>query len=145
KIHAKVADTRKDYLHKFTTKTIRENQAIFVEGLLVVNLLKNHSLAKAIQSAAWGEMFRQLEYKAGWNGRTYLELDSFFPSSKLCSACGHLLVKVSLQVRQWDCPNCSTHHDRDANAAMNIRIAGECLLSTESGARKVTPARYEKH
>lgn len=145
KIHAKVADARKDYLHKFTTKVIRENQAIFVEGLSVVNMLKNHCLAKAIANAAWGEMFRQLEYKAGWYGRSYVELDRFFPSSKLCSACGHLLVKLTLSVREWDCPNCSTHHDRDGNAAINIKIAGEYLLYTESDARKSTPLRYEKH
>ncbi|HXG66094.1 MAG TPA: RNA-guided endonuclease TnpB family protein [Blastocatellia bacterium] len=143
KIHAKVADTRKDYLHKFTTKTIRENQAVFVEGLAVVNLLKNHCLAKAIANAAWGEMFRQLEYKAGWYGRTYLELDRFFPSSKLCSACGHLLIKLPLSVREWDCPNCATHHDRDSNAAKNIEIAGCYLLCTESDARKLTPTRHE--
>ena len=145
KIHAKVADTRKDYLHQFTTKTIRENQAIYVEGLSVVNMLKNHCLAKAIANAGWGEMFRQLEYKASWYGRRYVELDRFFPSSKLCSACGHLVVKLPLSVREWDCPNCSTHHDRDGNAAINIKIAGEYLLYTESDARKSTPLRYEKH
>jgi putative transposase len=144
RIHAKVADTRRDYLHKFTTKTIRENQAVFVEGLCVANMLKNHRLAKAISNAAWGEMFRQLEYKAKWYGRTYVALDRFFPSSKLCSSCGHLLVKLPMSVREWDCPACSTHHDRDINAAMNIKIAGQYLLYTESEARKSTPLRYEK-
>ena len=144
RIHAKVADTRRDYLHKFTTKTIRENQAVFVEGLCVANMLKNHCLAKAISNAAWGEMFRQLEYKAQWNGRSYLALDRFFPSSKLCSTCGHLLIKLPLSVREWDCPACSTHHDRDSNAAINIKIAGQYLLYTESDARKSTPLRYEK-
>jgi putative transposase len=144
KMHAKVADTRRDYLHKFTTKTIRENQAIFVEGLCVANLLKNHGLAKAISNAAWGEMFRQLEYKAEWYGRTYLALDRFFPSSKLCSVCGHLLIKLPLSMREWDCSSCSTHHDRDFNAAINIRLAGSYLLATQSDAGKVTPLRYEK-
>ena len=144
RIHAKVGDTRRDYLHKFTTKTIRENQAVFVEGLCVANLLKNHCLAKAISNAAWGEMFRQLEYKAQWYGRSYLALDRFFPSSKLCSSCGHLLVKLPLSVREWDCPACSSHHDRDTNAAINIKIAGQYLLYTESDARKSTPLRYEK-
>jgi putative transposase len=144
KIHAKVADTRRDYLHKFTTKTIRENQAVFVEGLCVANMLRNHCLAKAISNAAWGEMFRQLEYKAQWNGRSYLALDRYFPSSKLCSRCGYLLVKLPLSVREWDCPACSSHHDRDVNAAMNIKIAGQYLLYTESDARKSTPLRYEK-
>jgi putative transposase len=145
RIHAKIADTRRDYLHKFTTKTIRENQAVFVEGLCVANMLKNHCLTKAISNAAWGEMFRQLEYKALWYGRSYLALDRFFPSSKLCSTCGHLLIKLPLSVREWDCPACSTHHDRDTNAAINIKIAGEYLLYTESDARKSTPLRYEKH
>jgi len=145
KIHAKVADTRKDYIHKFTTKTIRENQAIFVEGLSVSNMLKNHCLAQAISNAAWGEMFRQLEYKAKWYGRAYVELERFFPSSKLCSMCGHLLVKLPLSVREWDCPNCNTHHDRDFNAAKNILCRGQYLQTTESDARKVTPTRYETH
>jgi putative transposase len=145
RIHAKVADTRRDYLHKFTTKTIRENQAVFVEGLCVANMLRNQRLAKAISNASWGEMFRQLEYKAQWYGRSYLALDRYFPSSKLCSSCGHLLVKLPLSVREWDCPACSSHHDRDVNAAINIKIAGQYLLYTESDARKSTPLRYEKH
>ncbi len=145
KAHALVTDKRQDYIHKFTTKVIRENQAIFVEGLSVVNMLKNHCLAKSIANASWGEMFRQLEYKAEWNGRKYLELDRFFPSSKLCSNCGHLLVKLPLSEREWDCPNCSIHHDRDFNASVNIRLAGQFLLATESDARKVTPKRYDTH
>ncbi|MBA3600246.1 MAG: IS200/IS605 family element transposase accessory protein TnpB [Acidobacteria bacterium] len=140
---ASVADKRQDYIHQFTTKTIRENQTIIVEGFSVANLLKNHCLAKSIANASWGEMFRQLEYKAEWNGRKYLELDRFFPSSKICSSCSHLLVKLPLSVRVWDCPNCSTHHDRDLNAAKNIEIAGQYLLCSESDARKLTPKRYD--
>ncbi len=140
---ASVADKRQDYIHQFTTKTIRENQTIIVEGFSVANLLKNHCLAKSIANANWGEMFCQLEYKAEWNGRKYLELDRFFPSSKICSSCSHLLVKLPLSVRVWDCPNCSTHHDRDLNAAKNIEIAGQYLLCSESDARKLTPKRYD--
>jgi len=144
-IYAQVADARHDYWHQFTTKIIRENQAIFVEGLNVAGMLKNHCLARDISNAAWGEMFRQLEYKAAWYGREYLELDRFFPSSKLCSACGHLLVKLPLSVREWDCPNCAAHHDRDINGAVNLKLAGQHLLqTTESGARKVTPSRHQK-
>jgi putative transposase len=143
KAHAKVADKRNNYIHQFTTKTIRENQTIIVEGLSVANMLKNHCLAKSIANASWGEMFRQLEYKAEWNGRKYLELDRFFPSSKLCSSCGHLLVKLPLSVREWSCPNCETLHDRDKNAAKNIELAGLFLLDTESDARKSTPKRYD--
>lgn len=145
KAHAKVSDKRADYIHKFTTKTIRENQIIVVEGLSVANMLKNHCLAKSMANASWGEMFRQLEYKATWNGRKYLELDRFFPSSKICSSCSHLLVKLPLSVREWDCPNCSTHHDRDFNAAKNIEIAGQFLLCMESDAPKLTPKRYDSH
>lgn len=143
KAHVKVADQRNDYIHNFTTKVIRENQAIFVEGLSVANMLKNHCLAKSIANASWGEIFRQLKYKADWNGRKYLELDRFFPSSKICSSCSHLPVKLPLSVREWDCPNCSVHHNRDLNAAKNIEIAGQFLLCTESDARKLKPQRYD--
>jgi len=145
RLHAKISDTRKDALQKFTTKIIRENQAIFVEGLNVVGMAKNHNLAKHIADAAFGEIFRELEYKAEWYGRTYLPLDRFFPSSKLCSSCGHLLDELPLSVREWDCPACGVRHDRDKNAAMNIKRAGQSQLKTTgSGARKVTPTRYER-
>ena len=143
KAHSKVADKRNNYIHQFTTKTIRENQTIIVEGLSVANMLKNHCLAKSIANASWGEMFRQLEYKAEWNGRKYLELDRFFPSSKLCSNCGHLLVKLPLSVREWSCPQCETLHNRDENAAKNIELAGLFLLGMESDAPKLTPKRYD--
>ena len=127
-LHARISDTRRDTLQKFTTKIIRENQAIFVEGLNVVGMVKNHNLAKHIADAAFGEIFRELEYKAAWYGRTYLPLKRFFPSSKLCSSCGHLLEELPLSVREWDCPSCGVHHDRDINAAINIKKAGQYLL-----------------
>src|SRR5262249_40489184 len=124
------------------------NLAIFVEGLNVAGMTKNHSLARHIVDAAFGEIFREIEYKAGWYGRTYLELDRFFPSSKLCSSCGHLLEELPLSVREWDCPACGVHHDRDINAAINIRKAGRYLLkwikTTGWGARKVTPTRNQR-
>lgn len=143
KAHTKVADKRQDYIHKFTTKTIRENQTIIVEGLSVVNMLKNHCLAKSIANASWGEMFRQFDYKAEWNGRKFLQLDRFFPSSKLCSNCSHQLLSLPLSVRKWECPNCATIHDRDENASKNIELAGLFLLNTESDARKSTPQSYD--
>jgi len=124
KLHAKISDTRRDTLQKFTTKIIRENQAIFVEGLNVAGMVKNHNLAKHIADAAFGEIFRELEYKANWYGRIYLPLDRFFPSSKLCSSCGHLLEELPLSVREWDCPACGGRHDRDINAAINIKLVG---------------------
>jgi putative transposase len=128
RLHAKISDARRDTLQKFTTKIIRENQAIFVEGLNVAGMVKNHNLAKHIADAAFGEIFRELEYKAGWCGRTYFELDRFFPSSKLCSSCGHLLEELPLSVREWECQRCGAHHDRDKNAAINILRAGRYLL-----------------
>src|SRR5262249_50326148 len=148
KLHAKISDARRDTLQKFTTKIIRENQAIFVEGLNVAGMVKNHNLAKHIADAAFAEIFRELEYKAGWYGRTYFPLDKFFPSSKLCSSCGHLLDELPLCVREWGCPACGAYHDRDVNAAINIKRAGQYLLklrkTTGSGARKVTPTRDQR-
>ncbi|MGH9755731.1 MAG: RNA-guided endonuclease TnpB family protein [Blastocatellia bacterium] len=144
-LHAKIGDARRDALQKFTTKIISENQAIFVEGLNVAGMVQNHNLAKHIADAAFGEIFRELEYKAKWYGRTYLPLDRFFPSSKLCSSCGHLLDELPLSVREWDCPACGVHHDRDINAAINIKRAGQYLLKTTgSDARKVTPTRHQR-
>jgi putative transposase len=148
RLHARISDNRRDTLQKFTTKIIRENQAIFVEGLNVAGMVKNHNLAKHIADAAFGEIFRELEYKATWYGRTYLPLDRYFPSSKLCSSCGNLLEELPLSIREWDCPACGVHHDRDINAAKNIKKAGQYLLkwlkATGSDARKVTPTRNER-
>jgi putative transposase len=148
RLHAKISDTRRDTLQKFTTKIIRENRAIFVEGLNVVGMVKNHNLARHIADAAFGEIYRELEYKAKWRGRTYLPLERFFPSSKLCSSCGHLLDELPLSVREWGCPGCGVRHDRDVNAAINIKKAGQYLLkwikTTGWGARKVTPTRNER-
>ncbi len=101
KEHAKIRDIRTDTIHKFTTATIRENQAVYVEGLNVAGMLQNHKLAKHLADASFAEIFRQLEYKAEWYGRDFIQLDQFFPSSKLCSACGHLLLKLPLSVREW--------------------------------------------
>src|SRR5215475_3637345 len=148
RLHARISDTRRDTLQKFTTKIIRENQAIFVEGLNVAGMVQNHNLAKHIADAAFGEIFRELEYKAKWYGRTYLPLDRYFASSKLCSECGHLLEELPLSVRKWDCPACGAHHDRDINAAINIKREGQRLRkrlkATGSDARKVTSTRDER-
>jgi putative transposase len=134
KLHARISDSRRDTIQKFTTKIISENQAIYVEGLNVAGMLKNEKLAKHIADAAFGEIFWELEYKAHWYGRDYLELDQFFLSSKLCSDCGHLLKELLLSVREWDCPQCGVHHDRDENAAMNILRAGQYLRKLPGGA-----------
>jgi len=124
KVHAEISDARNDFLHKLTTRLVRENQVIAVEDLSVKNMVKNHKLALAISDASWSELVRQLEYKCDWYGRTCIKIDRWFPSSKRCSSCGHVVDKLPLNVREWDCPKCNTHHDRDLNAAKNILAAG---------------------
>jgi len=124
KLHARIADTRKDFLHKLSTKLINENQVIAVESLAVSNMLKNRKLAKSISDAGWSEFVRQLEYKAKWYGRTLIGIDKWYPSSKRCNTCGHTIATLSLNTRTWECPSCKTSHDRDVNAAKNILTAG---------------------
>jgi putative transposase len=124
KVHAEISDARKDFLHKLTTRLVRENQVIAVEDLSVKNMVKNKKLALSISDASWGEIVRQLEYKCNWYGRTFIKIDRWFPSSKRCGHCGYVVDKLSLNIREWDCPKCSTHHDRDVNAAKNILTAG---------------------
>ena len=124
RIHAKIKDSRLDYTHKLTTQLIRENQTVVVEDLAVKNMVKNHKLARAISDANWGELVRQLDYKADWYGRELIKIDRYFPSSKRCSNCGHVVEKLPLNIREWDCPECAAHHDRDINASINILAAG---------------------
>jgi putative transposase len=124
KVHAQISDARNDFLHKLTTRLVRENQTIAVEDLAVKNMVKNKKLALSISDASWGELVRQLEYKCNWYGRTLIKIDRWFPSSKRCGHCGHIIDKLPLNIREWDCPKCSTHHDRDVNAAKNILAAG---------------------
>ena len=124
RIHARITDRRRDFLHKVTTRLVRENQVIAVEDLTVRTMVGNHSLARAISDAAWRELRSMLEYKAAWYGRTLVAVDRWFPSSKLCSACGTLQETMPLNVRSWMCPACGTVHDRDVNAAKNILAAG---------------------
>ncbi len=123
KVHAEISNARNDFIHKLTTRLVRESQMIAVEDLSVKNMVKNHKLALAISDASWGELVRQLEYKCDWYGRTFVKIDRWFPSSKRCGHCGHVVDKLPLNIREWDCPNCSTHHDRDINAAKNILAA----------------------
>lgn len=130
KVHAKIADSRRDFTHKLTTKLIRENQTISIESLRVKNMLKNRKLSKSIADSGWGELTRQLQYKARWYGRTIVEIDQWFPSSKLCSCCGHKLDELDLSVREWTCPKCNTQHDRDVNAALNIKAEGLSVLAS---------------
>ena len=124
KVHAQITDARKDFLHKLTTQLVRENQTIVVEDLAIKNMVKNHKLALAISDASWGELIRQLAYKCEWYGRELIKIDRWFPSSKRCGNCGHIVDKLPLNIREWKCPKCKTTHDRDLNAACNILAAG---------------------
>ncbi len=135
RIQAAIADSRKDFLHKLTTRLVRENQRIALEDLSVKNMLKNHKLAQAIADASWSELVRQLEYKCQWYGRTLVKIDRWFPSSKRCGHCGHVIEKLPLNIREWDCPECGTHHDRDINAAHNILAAGLAVIVCGSSVR----------
>ena len=124
KVHAEISDSRHDFLHKLTSRLVRENQTIAVEDLSVKNMVKNRKLSRAISDAAWSELVRQLEYKCDWYGRSFVKIDRWFPSSKRCGHCGHIVDKLPLEIRTWDCPKCGTHHDRDINTAKNVLAAG---------------------
>ncbi|MBO2552590.1 transposase [Shewanella algae] len=129
KLHAKISDCRQDNLHKLSRRLINENQVICVESLKVKNMIRNPAISKAIADASWGEFVRQLAYKAEWSGRSLVAIDQWFPSSKRCSDCGHTLSSLPLSIRKWDCPECGAHHDRDQNAATNIKAAGLAVLA----------------
>ncbi|MHB1300987.1 MAG: IS200/IS605 family element RNA-guided endonuclease TnpB [Burkholderiales bacterium] len=124
KLHARIADSRRDFLHKLSTRLINENQVIAIETLAVNNMQKNHKLAKSISDASWSEFVRQLEYKSQWYGRELIGIDRWYPSSKRCSDCGHTVSTMPLNVRKWTCPECGVNHDRDINAARNVLAVG---------------------
>ncbi|VEP16175.1 transposase (fragment) [Hyella patelloides LEGE 07179] len=141
KLHAKIADCRLDFLHKLSSKLVSESQAIYTETLAVKNMMANHSLAKAIADCGWGEFLRQLEYKCFWHGRELVAIDRWFPSSKRCNPCGHILDKLPLEIREWTCPSCNSQNLRDKNAAMNIKAVGQTVFacgSSSSGGQSLT-------
>lgn len=136
KLHAKITDSRKDFLHKLSTRLVNENQVIAIETLAVSNMQKNPRLAKPIADASWAEFVRQLEYKSLWYGRELIGIDRWYPSSKRCSDCGHTVRSMPLNVREWTCPECGTVHDRDINAARNVLAAG---LAVSASGENVSP------
>ncbi|SCG76937.1 RNA-guided endonuclease InsQ/TnpB family protein [Micromonospora inositola] len=138
KAHARVADTRRDWQHKLSTRIIRDNQAVYVEDLGVVGLGRTR-LAKSVHDAGWDSFTAMLEYKAARLGRTFGRIDRFFPSTRMCSQCGRINDKLPLNTRAWNCP-CGAAHDRDINAAMNVLAAGRADNSNDRGAQVRPPA-----
>lgn len=131
-LHEKVVNKRKDFLHKTSTKLIRENQTIALETLAVKNMIKNHNLAQAINDASWSTFVSMLEYKADWYGKNILRIGRFAPSSKTCNVCGSINKELTLKDREWTCSSCSTVLDRDVNAAVNIKsFALKKILTVE--------------
>jgi putative transposase len=120
-LHEKVVNKRKDFLHKVSTKLIRENQTICLEDLAVSNMVKNHNLAQAISDVSWSTFVTMLEYKADWYGKNILRIGRFAPSSKTCSCCGNINKELTLKDREWTCPKCNSVLDRDVNASINIK------------------------
>lgn len=139
--HAKVRDARADFLHKTTTRLVRDHDVIVIEDLNVRGMVRNRHLARAISDSSWGEFRRQLEYKAAKYGRRLVVIDRWHPTSKTCSACGHLLAELSLSTRHWTCPSCGTRHDRDINAAKNILAAGRAVSACGADVRHSGPSR----
>ena len=129
RIHAHVRRSRIDFLHRLSSKLIAENQVICVETLRASGMVRNRRMALSISDAAWGEFVRQLEYKAAWYGREVVKVSQWEPSSKRCSGCGYRMAEMPMDVRAWTCPSCGVSHDRDVNAAINIRVAGLAILA----------------
>jgi putative transposase len=139
--HRKVAASRADFLHRTSTRVVRDHDVVVIEDLNVKGMVRNPRLAKAISDCGWGEFRRQLEYKATRYGRRLVVIDRWYPSSKTCSACGHLLAELSLSIRLWCCPSCRTLHDRDVNAAKNILAAGLAVSACGGDVRHLGSSR----
>ena len=122
--HEKVSNQRQDFLHKTSIQLVRENQAIYIESLAIRNMIKNHCLAKSISDSGWNTFVNMLKYKGSWYGCHIVKIDRWFPSSKRCHVCGYINDNLTLSIREWQCPECKTNHDRDLNAAINILTFG---------------------
>lgn len=134
KLHEKISNQRLNFLHQLSHKLISENQAFCLEDLAVANMIKNHRLAQGIADVSWSKFVELLTYKAEWYGKHIIQIDRFAPTSKTCSCCGHVNNDLALKDREWTCPSCHSHHDRDINAAINIKNLGhkQLMLSQES-------------
>jgi putative transposase len=141
--HRKVRHARQDFLHRASTRLVRQNDMIVIEDLAVANMVKNRRLARAISGCGWREFRRQLQYKCQWHGRRLIVIDRWHPSSKTCSACGHLLEQLSLSTRHWRCPSCGARHDRDINAAKNILAAGLAVAACGGDVRHPGSSRMQ--
>ncbi|BDI14575.1 transposase [Nostoc cf. commune SO-36] len=149
KVYEQVSNSRQDFLHKLSYKLVSDSQAVIVENFHVLGMVRNHKLAKSISDVGWGTFTNFLAYKLERRGGKLVEIDRWFPSSKLCSSCFYQIGEMPLDVREWTCPHCNTHHDRDANAAQNIRAEGIRMIKAEGSAvsavgGKVSPALGRK-
>ena len=139
RVHRKITNCREDFLHKLSRRIVNENQVIVVENLNVKGMMQNHCLAKSIQQVGWGMFCTMLKYKAENEGKIYQEVDRFFPSSKTCHVCLNQVGSLPLDIRFWTCEKCQTKHDRDINAAINLRDEGLRILTSGTGGKACRP------
>jgi putative transposase len=139
KVHNRISRCREDFHHKLSRKIVNENQVICVENLNIKGMVKNHCLAKSISQVGWGSFMTMLKYKAEQEGKVYLEIERFFPSSKTCSNCLNIVDSLPLDIRVWTCDSCGTKHERDLNAAINIRDEGMRIISSGTGDKAYCP------
>ena len=135
RIHARITDKRRDFLHKLSTRLIQENGIVCLETLNVKGMMRNGRLARHIGQSGWSEFASQLEYKAQLYGRKIVRVDPWFPSSKQCSSCKHQVKELPLNVRSWTCQHCGSEHDRDVNAALNLLAVGQTVLASGEDVR----------
>ncbi|WP_306297120.1 RNA-guided endonuclease TnpB family protein [Nostoc sp. C057] len=144
KVHERVSNSRQDFLHKLSRKLVNESQIIVVENLHIKGMVRNRKLSKSISDVGWGMFVNFVDYKLKDSLGQLVEIHRFFPSSKTCSCCGHVVDELPLDIREWDCPKCKSHHDRDGNASQNIRTEGIRILSMDGGNPVLAESRRSK-